>query len=62
MYQIWGKKSVPGTDAHLLHSCRKLQLCRVKKCWKTEAIWHGRKHMGISIKKLGFKSWFYQVN
>lgn len=31
----------------------------LKKCWKAEATWDGRENVGISIKKLGFKFWFY---
>lgn len=52
-------ESIPGPGAHLLHWCKKFPWCRVKKCWKTEAAWDGRNNMGINIKKLGSKSWFY---
>lgn len=40
MCQIWEKKSTPGTDAHVLHSCKKLPCMGLKKFGK-------QKHHGM---------------
>ena len=54
MSQIWGKESTPGIDAHILHWCKRLDQCEVKKnagkqkrCGMAERMWE------LVARKLG---------